>query len=286
MAWALLPFGLLYAVLDVLNRRLTKAKRAVLPTICIGNFTVGGAGKTPVTIALAKLLQAKGKNVAIVSRGFGAKLEQSTRVDLVKHKAVQVGDEPLLLALAAPTFVGPDRHASIELAKAKGADLILLDDGLQHHKLIPDVRVEVRNQADGLGNGFPLPAGPLRQWFGLGLADVRIVVGRDALIQTSLPKGLAAGDKVKAFCGIADPKKFWKTLEVLGLELGHTRAFADHHAFNHDELNELRAMSRPLVTTEKDWVRLPQDLRETVLFIPYAVEFTDPEGLLRAIGQG
>ena len=276
LAWLLLPLGLLYALLDALNRALTQARRAALPTLCIGNFTAGGAGKTPVTLALARLLVAEGWQVALVSRGYGAQIKASVQV--AGQAAHGVGDEPLLLARVAPTFVGPDRHASIALAKAQGAEVILLDDGLQHHRLIPDGRIEVRHVGDGLGNGFPLPAGPLRQWFGLAKADMQIVVGRDAHGHASLPAGVRAGDRVRAFCGIADPDKFWATLAGLGLEIVEAQAFPDHHAFDAGDLSQLRAMAAmgPTLTTEKDWVRLPEDLQAQVRFVPYAVALSAP----------
>lgn len=285
IALLLLPIGTIYAVLDAFLRAWATPKEAPLPLICIGNLTVGGAGKTPVTQALAKLLLEKGQSPAILSRGFGRKDTVALRVSPETHSAEEVGDEPLLHARVCPTYVGADRLETATLAAADGATVLLLDDGLQHHKVAKDLAIEVRNAADGLGNGWPLPAGPLRQWFGLGQrsVDVTILIGKDALIEASVPEDLGQDRPIAAFCGIADPSKFQDTLKGLGLSPTLFQAFGDHHAFTEAELTALRELSigHALVTTEKDWVRLSSDLQAITHAVPYGVRLSDPEGLWR-----
>lgn len=286
VALLLLPLGLLYAILDSLARCLSRPQRAELPLICVGNLTAGGAGKTPVAQAIAQVVLNQGYRPAIISRGYGG-AQENQRVDLNIHGAKDVGDEPLLHAQICPTYVGADRLISISAAKADGADLALMDDGLQHHRVVKDLVIEVRNAADGLGNGFPLPAGPLRQWFGLGQrqVDLTILVGRDAIIETTLPKGLVPGTRVTAFCGIADPIKFQRVLEGLDLKVTKFTAFPDHHVFSQGELSALSSDVQDgiVVTTQKDWVRLPKGLQAQVLAVPYGVRLQDPERIVAAI---
>ena len=290
----LLPFGLLYAVLDVVVRLVQRPALPPAPVIAIGNLTAGGAGKTPIAQAIAHLCLAKGRRPAILSRGYGRQAKAPLRVDVSRHSAQDVGDEPLLHGRICPTYVGRDRLEIAHLAVEDGADALLLDDGLHHHRLAKSLTIEVRNQADGLGNGWPLPAGPLRQWFGLGAGsvDLLLIVGQDALIEAQVPEGLAAGQPLAAFCGIADPEKFWATLADLGLQPATRQAFPDHHAFSEAELAALRLLVQDhgVVTTQKDWVRLPPDLQHQIKAVPYSLRLKDPEALwqalLRAFGQG
>ena len=281
---ALLPAGLVYACIDAINRAVISPKTASRPVICIGNLTAGGAGKTPVTQALAKIFIVQGYRPAILSRGYGRLSNECLRVDPSIHSWEEVGDEPLLHADICPTYVAANRLKAAELAVNDGADFLLLDDGLQHHKLLKDISIEVRHHEDGLGNGYPIPAGPLRQWFGLGSRSVDICfeVGREVAIKAELPPGWKQVRPVGAFCGIADPNKFSLTLRELGVVVDWFEGFADHHPFSKMELDIIEESSKThdLLTTKKDWVRLPENLQRVVSPISYGVRFRDPQLIL------
>src|SRR5690606_5343422 len=146
------PLGSLYAAAGTLHRLLVRPRRAPVPVVCVGNLVAGGAGKTPVAIALAQLLHAAGADVHIVSRGYGGREAGPLRVDPARHTAADVGDEPLLLARAAPTWIARDRPAGVEAAAAAGARIVVLDDGLQNPALIKDLAFAVVDGGYGVGN--------------------------------------------------------------------------------------------------------------------------------------
>jgi tetraacyldisaccharide 4'-kinase len=281
LATLLRPLGALYGTIAA--RRLRQSgQRAEVPVICIGNFTVGGAGKTPAALALASLLAAHGETPFFLTRGYGGRLAGPVRVDPADHKAGDVGDEPLLLARAFPTIVARNRPAGARLAAQARASAIIMDDGLQNPSLTKDLTLAVVDGATGLGNGFCLPAGPLRaplaaQWpliqalimvgHGQPGADVAgqaeqrgvpVFYGRlepDAAVVARL-----RGRRVLAFAGIGRPEKFFATLKTCGATLARTQSFPDHHPFGADEirsiLKEAEADGLLVVTTEKDLVRV------------------------------
>ena len=161
-ARALAPLGALYG-LATARRMARPGTRVDAPVICVGNYVVGGAGKTPTAIAVARLLQNAGERVAFLSRGYGgAPRAAPTRVDPHLHGALAVGDEPLLLARVAPCWVGADRVAAAREAIADGASVLVLDDGLQNPALVKDYAIAVIDGEAGFGNGLCFPAGPLR----------------------------------------------------------------------------------------------------------------------------
>ena len=258
--------------------------RASVPVLCIGNFTVGGSGKTPTAIAVAKLLTAAGRRPFFLSRGYGGGLAGPVRVDA--QGAAAVGDEPLLLAPVAPTIVARDRPAGARAAIAAGAKVIVMDDGWQNPSLAKDLVIAVLDGRRGVGNGRVFPAGPLRAPLASQLqhADALLVIGPAgpaaapaiaAADQRRLPR--FAGDLVPdpaavakltgiralAFAGIADPDKFFATLDASGITLAACRGFPDHHRYTADEIARLMADAAAqrltLVTTEKDLARLAGD---------------------------
>jgi tetraacyldisaccharide 4'-kinase len=258
--------------------------RASLPVLCVGNFVVGGAGKTPVAMALAQRLMAAGEKPWILSRGYGSAAEHGPpiRVDPQNHRAEEVGDEALLLARVAPTLVSADRIAAAQLAAAGGAKLLILDDGLQNPALEKDLRLIVVDAQAGIGNGLCLPAGPLRaplqaqlEWAsavlivgeaaqGARLADAAQCLGKPVLqarlvIPADQAAGLA-GRRVYAFAGIGRPAKFFASLAEIGAEVVAGRGFPDHYAYRRDDILRLQraanAADACLVTTEKDFARL------------------------------
>jgi tetraacyldisaccharide 4'-kinase len=300
-AWLLGPLGWIYGLVTAW-RMAKPGKKAALPVICIGNLTAGGAGKTPTVLMLAKALREAGESPFVVSRGYGGRLAGPVRVTPGGMTAADCGDEPLLLARHVPTIVARDRLAGAQLAQAEGATLVLLDDGLQNPRLHKDFSLAVVDAGAGFGNGFCVPAGPLRAPAGLQMihVDALLVIGDALAGGASFPAGLAGSDRpqfhaaitpdaatiarlregqVLAFAGIGRPGKFFDTLRSAGVPVAATRAFADHHPFGTAELALLRreagANGWQLVTTEKDAMRLP-DPAADIITLPVSLDPADP----------
>lgn len=277
----LAPFGFLYGT--IATRRLTmKGAQAGLPVLCVGNFTLGGAGKTPTTIMLSRMLADAGERPYCLSRGYGGAAAGPKLVDAHADIATQVGDEALLLARAAPAVVARDRVAGAAFARAQGATMIVLDDGLQNPSLAKDFTLAVIDARRGVGNGCVFPAGPLRAPLAAQLAqtDALLVVG-----EGNAADGVAArlraqsrpifharlapeqgavsalkGRNVLAFAGIGDPEKFFATAREAGIAVSQCRAFPDHHRFSAEDAGELimdaEHSGLALLTTEKDRARM------------------------------
>ncbi len=280
------------------HRRLRKGPwtQVSVPVICIGNINVGGTGKTPTVIALLDQLRDMGIQAHVVSRGYGGSEAGPIRVDERQHTAQQVGDEPLLIAAFGPCWVARNRRAGAEAAIAAGAQVILLDDGLQNPSLHKDLSVVVVDAATGFGNGRVMPAGPLREPLaeGLARADLVISIG-DHEAQSSfdvnkerwqaeilpLPTGMDWSGRYIAFAGIGRPGKFFATLKALGADIISTHEFDDHEPYSAPVIqrliSEADAKSAQLVSTEKDIVRLPPDLRRHVIALPVRLRFHDTE---------
>lgn len=288
-----------------------QGERAGAPTICVGNFTVGGAGKTPTALALARMLIGDGRRVAFLSRGYGgAERAEPLLVGADTHNATEVGDEPLLLAKLAQCWVGTDRVRSARSAVEAGADTLILDDGLQNPGLIKDLSFAVVDGESGFGNGLCMPAGPLRAPVSAQLPFVQalIVLGGDdaaasriaalapgkPVIRASLePDALAAapliGREVVAFAGIARSEKFYATLRRVGAQIVATRDFADHHPYTQREvealIEEARGRGALLATTEKDLVRLSARQARSVVALPVTLRFEEPASVRRILRQ-
>ncbi|MGE5477032.1 MAG: tetraacyldisaccharide 4'-kinase [Bacteroidales bacterium] len=296
----LAPLGSLYAW--VVARRLAEAEeyRPAVPVICVGNIVTGGAGKTPVCMAVVERLRARGRQPHLLTRGYGGSEVGPRAVDPIRHDAARVGDEALLLAQCAPTWVARWRPDGALAAAEMGADILVMDDGFQNPSIAKDLSLVVVDGAYGFGNGLPMPAGPCRETVAAGLAraDAVVVVGEDKagiagrcgdlpILQGRLVPGPEAagfkGRKVVAFAGIGRPAKFFATLEDVGAELVATHSFPDHHAFTRAELAELVAEAERhgalLATTAKDAVRVPQDLRAALSVLTVRLEWDTPEAL-------
>lgn len=280
-AGLLAPLGFVYGAIAT-KRMATKGASAGLPVLCVGNFTLGGAGKTPTVMMLARMFADAGERPFCLTRGYGGNIAGPKLVDAHKDVAAQVGDEALLLAHVAPTVVARDRVAGAAFARTQGASLIILDDGLQNSSLMKNFTLAVVDARRGVGNKCTFPAGPLRAPLAAQMAqtDGLLVVGdgtgaddvvtharaRDLPVFHSRlapdPGGLVAlkGRSVLAFAGIGDPQKFFATAVEAGFSVAERRAFADHHRYTAEEAAELIMQAEhsglALLTTEKDHARM------------------------------
>lgn len=281
----LAPVAAIYGA--VAARRLgQRGVRAGAPVICIGNPTVGGAGKTPLALAVAHMLKAAGEHPVFLTRGYGGSLPGPHLVDPATDKAADVSDEPLLLARVAPTIVARDRVVGAQAAVAAGASVIVMDDGFQNPSLAKDLSVLVIDGRRGVGNARVIPGGPLRAPLAAQLkrADAIVLVGAvgeatSPIVTAARARGLPlfrarlapdpgvvaslAGCRVLAFAGIGDPEKMFATLADAGITVTRTRSFADHHRYTQAEALSLCAQADAeglvLVTTAKDMARLQGD---------------------------
>lgn len=294
------PLGCLYAAGGRLERHLVRPLRPAIPVICVGNLTAGGTGKTPIALALARKLLAMGRTPGFLSRGYGGTAPGPLRVDPAVHAARQVGDEPLLLAARAPSWVARKRRAALPGMIEAGIDVAILDDGYQDPALAKDLALVVVDGETGFGNGRVIPAGPLRETAadGLARADAVIVMGEDrarvrelagrtrpglpviaAALRPDDAARALAGRRVYGFAGIGRPEKFEATLKDIGADLQGFEAFPDHHPYSADDLMALlgtavAADAQP-VTTAKDWVRLPREAQEKVVVVGVEAVFEE-----------
>lgn len=278
------PAAFLYGAISARRMHRGSVAACSVPVVCIGNFTAGGTGKTPLALLLAERLRRQGLAPVILTRGYGSGVRAPTLVDLARHGSSDVGDEALLLARAAPVMVAPDRAAGAQAIadSALKADLILMDDGLQNPSIAKDVRIAVVDGDRGFGNGLVIPAGPLRAPLSVqsAAADVVVVNGRredgDRIARVLGPsvsapiltahqepaadKAWLNGTRVVAFAGIGNPARFYRLLERLGAQIAGQHSFPDHHAFTEEDaarlLSDANRLGARLVTTEKDLVRL------------------------------
>ena len=283
LASALSPLGAIYGRMAERKAAEVKPYRSRLPVICIGNFTVGGGGKTPTAIAVAEVLKEAGERPCFLTRGYGGKV-QGPVLATKGQSATEIGDETLLLLAHAPTVVSADRAAGAKLIEGTDATVIVMDDGFQNPQLVKDFSLIVVDTQVGLGNGLVMPAGPLRSPLDKQMprADALLLIG-DGGRAAPLAKSFEAANKpvlkarmaprgdgrwlgvlpVIGFAGIANPKKFYATLSQNGARLTGTRSFPDHHPYTERQAERLLRWAREwnamLVTTEKDWVRLPED---------------------------
>jgi tetraacyldisaccharide 4'-kinase len=304
-ARVLAPLAAVYGA--VAQARLNwRGRRVAAAVVCIGNLTVGGAGKTPTALTTARMLKGAGELPVFLTRGYGGALAGPIAVDPARHNAAEVGDEPLLLAHAAPTIVARARVAGASMAT--GASVVVMDDGFQNPALRKDVCLLVVDERRGIGNGRVVPAGPLRAPLAaqLGHAHALVLVGRPsrggdvaaearkrnlpvlrAHLQPDQELIAALGrGRVLAFAGIGDPEKFFATLADAGIAVAMTRSFPDHHRYTRAQARALcedaDREGLVLMTTEKDLVRLRGDdevaeLAAHAHALPVALAFEDEE---------
>ena len=311
----LAPLGVLYGAIAA-RRLMRTGLRAGVPVICVGNYGLGGAGKTPTVMALAGILRSLGETPVVLSRGYGGRLHGPLQVDADRHTATEVGDEPLMMARTIPVIVSRQRTAGTAPARALGASVILLDDGFQNPAIAKDTSLIVIDAARGLGNKRVFPAGPLRAPLPAQLSrtDVLVIIGlgaaadgvaaninargglvlRAKLVPDDGSVAALRGRRVCAFAGIGDPARFFRSLRACGVDVAAERAFADHHPFSQSDVAELREVAArdglALVTTEKDLARLrnSESLKAFAQdVVPFAVTLAfDDEPALRSFLAG
>jgi len=308
MSLLLSPLGALYGI--VTGRRMgCTGFDAGIPVLCVGNYHLGGAGKTPMVLALTKLLRDLGETPIVLSRGYGGRLRGPIMVDPARHEAAEIGDEPLMLARTVPVVVARDRINGVAMARSRNASVILMDDGFQSPAIAKDASLIVIDSDRGLGNGNIFPAGPLRAPLPPQIArtDALIVIGDGSaagpvaaavaaqgrmVLSAHLKADEAAlaslrGKRVLAFAGIGDPHRFFRTLRSCGIDVAAERAFPDHHAFSADEIAALMAEARrealTVVTTEKDMVRLKANGAKHVVPFAVTLELENPAQLRKFV---
>ncbi len=307
LAGLLAPLGWAYGFATRTKLATTKPWISPVPVLCVGNLIAGGAGKTPVALDLGRRLLAKGKVIHFLSRGYGGSEKGPLRVDPEHHDYTQVGDEPLLLATLAPTWVSADRRAGCRAAADAGAQIIIMDDGFQNPYIARNFSLIVVDGSFGFGNGKLIPAGPLRESIpdGMSRADGAVVMGEDTtgatniisqsgltpllarLVPAPLPKDVT-GAKVIAFTGIGRPDKFFDTVLNMDCSVVSTLPFPDHHPYSNTDIASLRAAAAKagarLLTTQKDARRLPAPFLDEVTVITIDLEWEDENAIDALLG--
>jgi tetraacyldisaccharide 4'-kinase len=304
----LTPLSWIWAGVTARRIARTVPQDAGLPVICVGNLTAGGTGKTPIVRELLRLLTAQGLVAHGLSRGYGGALKGVHRVDPATHTAADVGDEPLMLAHDYPIWISADRPAGASAARAAGAQAVVMDDGHQNPSLTKALSLvvvdgETRNNEWPFGDGAVFPAGPMREPLAVGLARADAVVlllpadlpapdpellalfGKTPVLVARLepaappPPGPQVG-----FAGVGKPWKVERALTAAGCELRDFAPFPDHGAFDERTLRALQQRADDfgagLVTTEKDWVRLPTEWRSRVSMWPVKATFEDEAAVI------
>ncbi|MEM6780286.1 MAG: tetraacyldisaccharide 4'-kinase [Pseudomonadota bacterium] len=305
---ALSPLSYLYWLGHSFHQKGKTAYRASIPVLCVGNAVVGGSGKTPTVLALIDVLKEQElcKNPFVLTRGYGGSIQSPVQVDPQNHNTAQVGDEALLLARKAPVIKSADRAAGAKMAEELGADMILMDDGLQNPTLHQDIKVLVVDSVFGFGNERLLPAGPLRAPLRQTLesVDLIITIGKrtDHVSMFSLDETaptiwayLDSDEQLDAvkpyigFAGIGRPEKFEKSLKDMNANIAAFHPFADHHPYSAYDMEKLRRDAQKhkaqLITTEKDFVRIPSAYHKYVEVLPVNLIFEEREELTLFLNQ-
>jgi tetraacyldisaccharide 4'-kinase len=297
---SLYPFSILYSWISKARYSLQRPYRSKCKVICIGNVTLGGSGKTPLAIAIGKLLIARKHKVAYACKNYGGSITAPTRVAL-SHNATQVIDEAVLLSKVAPTFVAAKRVEAIKAA-CKVADIVISDDGFQNNSFHKDVSILAVPEDKNFGNRLIFPAGPLREPLEAGLkkADLVFLMNETGTSHTMSRAAIAKGYKGKAFkaspryilcgprrkqyiafCGIANPDSFFKSLEKLRIKLVGKHDYPDHHIYTGKDLSRLfkqaKALKAGLITTEKDLVKLNMNQQKEISCLKLSITISNKE---------
>ena len=301
---SLYPFSLLFRLGTKIRAILSPKKNAELPIICVGNIVVGGAGKTPVSLKIGKMLRQAGYSPHFVSKGYSG-IEKNNTLVQKWHSPKSVGDESILLSEVAPTWIGIDRNKSFNLAKEKGADCIIMDDGFQNPTIQKDFSIIVINEEQEFGNKRVMPSGPLRESIARGLSRTNLVIAIGTIsqeIKTKIPSHIPVinasfaisnvnkifkGQKITAFAGIAYPEKFFNSLRKQGAKIVKEIIYPDHHIFDENDLLNLAEIANKtrsiLVATKKDYVRIPKSYRSLINTLEGEIAFEDEKSFLEIL---
>lgn len=299
----LYPFSLIFRLGTKVRNLTSRTSHSILPTICIGNIVVGGAGKTPVSLKIGKMLIKSGYSPNFISKGYAGIIKDSTLVQSW-HSPKSVGDESLLLSEIAPTWIGTNRNASIKLAYNNNCDCVIMDDGFQNPTIHKDFSIIVINSSQEFGNKKVMPSGPLRESIkrGLSRTNLIIVIGKvTEYLNNTIPDHIPIisakfniinenkifrGQKITAFAGIAYPEKFFNSLREQGAKIVKEITYPDHHIFDENDLLNLVEIANKtksiLVSTQKDFVRVPKTYRSLVNTLEGEIVFEN-EDLVREI---
>ena len=299
----LYPLSLFFGFGTKIRNILSTTNKGPLPIICVGNIVVGGAGKTPVALKIGKLLIKAGYKPGFISKGYAGLIKNST---LVKswHSARSIGDESILLSEVANTWVGVDRINSARLAKEKNSNCLIMDDGFQNPTIYKDFSIIVINASQEFGNKRVIPSGPLRESIKRGLSRTNLVVvigniteNLKEVIPDHIPilsakfkinneKKIFKGQKITAFAGIAYPEKFFNSLLEQGAKIVKKITYPDHHIYDENDLLSLAEIANKtqsiLVSTEKDFVRIPKAYRSLINTLQGEIIFEN-EDLIKEI---
>ena len=303
---SLYPLSLLFRLGTKVRNFVSTSKKSPLPVICIGNIVVGGAGKTPVSLKIGKMLIKAGYKPHFISKGYAGIIKTSTLVESW-HSPTSVGDESILLSKVAPTWIGKNRNLSGEYAKMQGGDCLIMDDGFQNPTIYKDFSIIVINASQEFGNKRVMPSGPLRESIKRGLTrtNLVIVIGDTTddlkkLIPSNIPilsakfiinkeNKIFKGQKITAFAGIAYPEKFFTSLAEQGAQIVKEVIYPDHHIYHENDLLNLAEIANKtqsiLVSTQKDFVRIPKSYRSLVNTLEGEIVFDNEELLLKIISD-
>ena len=311
LARVLSPLGFAYSFVAESRVQATKPHVGKPVVICIGNFVVGGAGKTPLALSIADRLKRTNLKICFLTRGYLGKEEGPLLVNPLSHTSKDVGDEALILSKSAPTIVSKNRRAGYEIAEKNGFDIVIMDDEFQNPTVHKDISFIAMDAGAGVGNGLVMPAGPLRMRLRAQLPNVSAIItigdgfGGETVVQRAkrqynIPRFRAyfepdeslksyIGKSVIAYCGIGRPEKFLETLEDVGIKIPRYQFYTDHYAYKDSDAETLLGLSNklkmPLLTTEKDYVRLPNDdsplgqLKKRSVTVPIKLIFEDNKEL-------
>ncbi len=295
ISFLLYPFSVVYGIFRNLHVIFSSEYKTNLKVFCVGNLTAGGSGKTPVAIKIGQILKNNNVKFAYLSRGYRGSIKDFTKVDLEKHRAEEVGDEPLLLAEVADTFVCKNRKTAIDnLSKNFDYEIIVMDDGFQNPTIYKDKNIVVIDGEYGLGNGELLPSGPLREKIEKAIKRTSffVVIGQDRqhleekllnnnmeVVRAYISEKNVSNDSSKyiAFCGIGRPEKFFNSLKKSNYNVIKEISFPDHNKYKNDDLIkivfEAEKNNAKIITTKKDWVKLPDEYKSKVKFLDIEIKF-------------
>ena len=301
---SLYPLSLLFRFGTKMRNLVSTKQQSSLPIICIGNIVVGGAGKTPVSLKMGKLLIKAGYKPHFISKGYAGLIKKSTLVQSW-HSAISVGDESILFSKVAPTWIGVDRIYSSKLAKKEGGDCLIMDDGFQNPTIQKDFSIIIINATQEFGNKRVMPSGPLRESINRGLSrtNLIIVIGDTSdelikMIPTNIPiirakfeinkeNTIFKGQNITAFAGIAYPEKFYQSLSEQGAKIVKEVSYPDHYIYTENDLLSLAETANItksiLVTTQKDYVRIPKPYRSLVNILEGEIVFENEELLVEIL---